>query len=155
VVRSRSAATAATSDRSAVRGRASDERGVSSIELAVIAPSLILLIFLLVQGALLFYGRSVALQAARDGVSQLRLQQSAGGCEAAKPGVASNVLAYASHVGSGALTAASVTPECHYNPNGGSTVTVTVRGQAISLVGITMHITQTATGRVEQFQPNG
>ena len=131
------------------------DAGVGSLELAVIAPSLLLLIFFLVQAVLWFYARSVALQAARDGVSQLRLDQAANACEADKPVVAGKVSDYAEKVGSGALTAATVTAQCHYQPGGGSTVTVTVRGEAISLIGVTMHITQSATGRVEQFQNGG
>ena len=102
-----------------------------------------------------FYARSVALQAARDGVSQLRLDQAADQCEADRPVVGQRVEDYASRVGSGALSAATVVTECHYRPNGGSFVTVTVHGQAISLIGVTFHVTQTATGQVEQFQTNG
>lgn len=62
---------------------------------------------------------------------------------------------YASRVGSGALTAAKVVSACHYRPEGGSFVTVTVQGEAISLIGFTFHVTQTATGQVEQFQTGG
>ena len=102
-----------------------------------------------------FYARSVALQAARDGVSQLRLDQAADQCEADRPVVGQRVEDYASRVGSGALSAATVVTECHYRPNGGSFVKVTVHGQAISLIGVTFHVTQTATGQVEQFQTNG
>lgn len=97
----------------------------------------------------------MALQAARDGVTQLRLDQSADVCEADKPVVSQKVLDFAGQVGSGALTAASVRPECHYQAGGGSTVTVTVTGESISLIGVSIHVTQTATGRVEQFQNGG
>ena len=132
-----------------------DDRGVGSVELAVVAPSLLLLIFFLIQSVLWFYARSVALQAARDGVSQLRLDQAADQCEADKPIVGERVADHASRVGSGALSAATVVAECHYRPNGGSFVTVTVHGEAISLIGVTMHVTQSATGEVEQFQTSG
>ena len=40
----------------------------------------------------------------------------------------------------------------NFGTGGTSSVSVTVTGQAISLIGVTMHITQTATGPVEQFQ---
>lgn len=102
-----------------------------------------------------FYARSVALQAARDGVTQLRLDQTADGCEADKPVVVQRVLDFAGQVGSGALTAASVQPQCHYRAGGGSTVTVTVTGESISLIGFSIHVTQSASGRVEQFQNGG
>lgn len=101
---------------------------------------------------LLFYSRSVALQAARDGVTQLRLQQTADACEASKAAISQSVLAFANHVGSGALTSANAFPHCYFGTGGTPTVTVTVTGNAISLMGFTMHVTQTATGPVEQFQ---
>ena len=56
------------------RRRAGDEGSVA-LELAVIGPSLFVLIFFAIQVALYFYGCSVALQSAREGVSQLRLAQ--------------------------------------------------------------------------------
>jgi hypothetical protein len=34
-------------------------------------------------------------------------------------------------------------------------VTVTVTGESISLIGFSIHVTQTASGRVEQFQTGG
>ena len=124
--------------------------------MAIIAPTLLLLIFFLVQAVLLFYGRSVALQAARDGVTQLRLQQTADGCEASKGAVRQSVLEFASHVGSGALTSANAFPHCYFEPGGAATVTVEVTGEAISLLPFfPMHITQRATGPVEQFQSGG
>lgn len=128
---------------------------MGALELAIIAPSLLLLIFFLIQAVLWFYARSVALQAARDGVTQLRLDQSADACEADKPVVIDKTLDFASQVGSGALTAADVHPACDYRPGGGSTVRVTVTGESISLIGFAIHVTQTATGRVEQFQTGG
>lgn len=143
------------------RGKRGDS-GVSSLELAIIAPTLLALIFLVIQGSLLFYGRSVALQAARDGVSQLRLNQTQGACESQKADVENNVRSYASLVGSGALNAPVATAECNYTAQegstvtqGGSTVTVTVTGHAISLIGVTWHISQSATGQVEQFRTGG
>jgi hypothetical protein len=114
-----------------------------------------LLIFFLIQAVLWFYARSVALQAARDGVTQLRLDQTSDACEADKPVISQKVLDFASQVGSGALTSASVQSDCRFQPDGGSTVRVTVTGESISLVGFTIHVTQTATGRVEQFQTGG
>jgi Flp pilus assembly protein TadG len=49
------------------------ERGASALEMAFVAPGLILLIFFSIQAALFFYGRNVAIQAAREGVSQMRV----------------------------------------------------------------------------------
>lgn len=150
------------------RSLLADDRGVSALELAVIAPSLLALIFLVIQGALYFYGRSVALQAARDGVSQLRLYTSYDDCQAGASHVADNVVRFAGAVGKGALTDATVIPECAsagaYFAGGGSAgtadagsaeVTVTVHGRSISLLGFSFAVTQSASGRVEQFQDFG
>jgi Flp pilus assembly protein TadG len=134
---------------------------VSSLELAFIAPTLLALIFFIVQGALYFYGRSVALQAAREGVSQLRIldPDNPDGATAicTEPGmtktVSLNTQAFAGHIGSGALTSVQATATCHVIPgDNASTVTVEVRGNAISIFGWTMTIDEKATGRVEQFQ---
>lgn len=144
-----------------------DDRGVSALELAIIAPSLLALIFLVIQGALYFYGRSVALQAARDGVSQLRLYTTYDACQTGAPQVAAGVVRFAGAVGRGALTRAVATPACapataYYAGGAGGAaggasagsaeVTVTVSGRSISLLGFSFHVTQTASGRVEQFQ---
>jgi Flp pilus assembly protein TadG len=153
-VRTSSPAATADSSRRRVR-RQRDDGGVSSIELAVIAPSLLLLIFLVVQAALYFYGRSVALQAAREGVSQLRLYDTDGKCEAQRSMIGRNVEAYSQDVGSGALESAKASPTCTFVDGGNSTVRVRVTGHAISLLGFTLTIDESATGRVEQFQDDG
>jgi Flp pilus assembly protein TadG len=147
------------------RFRRTDDRGVSALELAIIAPSLLVLIFLVIQGALYFYGRSVALQAARDGVSQLRLYTSYDDCRSSASHVADNVVRFADAVGKGALTHATVTPACasvdayfaggRTAETGSAEVTVTVHGRSISLLGFSFPVTQSASGRVEQFQDFG
>lgn len=136
------------------RGRlAGDERGVSSLELAFIAPSLLLLIFFVIQAALYLYGRSVALQAAREGVSQLRLAQNVDSYNQIVGGVRGNVTAFATHVGNGALNDPAAVPS--YDDAAGR-VQVTVTGRAISLVPLwTFHITERASGQVERFQVVG
>ena len=58
--------------------RRRSERGVSTLELAILAPAILTLIFLSIQTALWLYGRSVALNAAEEGRSRLRLVQPAG-----------------------------------------------------------------------------
>ena len=55
--------------------RRRSERGVSTLELSILAPAIIALIFVSIQTALWLYGRSVALNAAQEGVSKLRLVQ--------------------------------------------------------------------------------
>jgi Flp pilus assembly protein TadG len=53
--------------------RRRNERGVSAVEFAVIGPVFILLVFLIIEAGLYFYGRNAALSAAREGVSFLRV----------------------------------------------------------------------------------
>lgn len=129
-----------------------DDRGVSSLELAIIAPSLLLLIFFVIQGALYFYGRSVALQAAREGVSQLRLEQTQQDYTDAHSVIEATVATFASSVGSGSLEHPKVTSS--YDDARGE-VTVVVSGEAVSLTGFSFHITERATGRIERFQDTG
>src|SRR5438105_319317 len=52
--------------------RRSSDRGASAIELAIVAPALLLLIFVMIQVGLWLYARNVAQQSAREGVSYLR-----------------------------------------------------------------------------------
>ena len=90
------------------RGR--DERGVSALELSFLAPAFLLLIFFSIQAALYFYGRNVAIQSAREGVSQLRLAQDQASYESIKPGVVGNTQRFASTVGREALIDPKATP---------------------------------------------
>jgi Flp pilus assembly protein TadG len=125
------------------------DRGVSSLELAFIAPSLIALIFFVIQAALFFYGRSVAQDAAREAVSRLRLDQTQSAYDGNHTAIEKEVAGFAHSIGSGALEVDKVTTV--YDDAKG-TVTVTVTGTAISLTGIDLHITETVTGRIERFQ---
>lgn len=49
------------------------EGGVSAVEFAVIGPVFILLVLVIIEAGLFFYGRNAALNAAREGVSFLRV----------------------------------------------------------------------------------
>jgi Flp pilus assembly protein TadG len=133
-----------------LRRRRADDDGSIALELAVIGPSLLILIFFVIQAALYFYGRSVALQSAREGVSQLRLAQTQSAYAGLEPSVGANVVAFASHVGNGALNAPAMTSTYDTNP---AEVTVTVTGSTISLIPFaTFTVSQTARGAVEHFQ---
>lgn len=124
--------------------------GSAAIELAIIAPSLIVLIFFVIQAGLYFYGRSVALQSAREGVSQLRLAQTASDYQLLQPQVASNVQTFASNVGNGALNGPVMTSA--YD-DVAERVRVTVTGTTISLIPFaTFTVTETARGTVEVFR---
>lgn len=130
------------------RTTARDDRGVSAVEFAFIAPVLLLLVWFVIQAALYFYGRSVALQSAREAVSQYRLAQTQSQYDAVRDRVEANTTDYAAQVGSGALNDVQVTPDYQ-----GDRVTVTVTGKPISLVPwLTLHVKEQASGTVEKFQ---
>ena len=78
-------------------------RRVSALELSFLAPGLIFLIFLTIQAGLFFYGKAVAIQAAREGVSQLRLAPDAATYEDVDRGVVDNTQSFATTVGREAL----------------------------------------------------
>lgn len=56
-----------------------DDRGDSSIEMAILLPIVILVTMMVVQGAMWYYAREVALTAAREGVSAGRVYDSSPG----------------------------------------------------------------------------
>lgn len=121
---------------------------MSAVELAIIGPSLLLLIFFVIQVALYLYGRSVALQTARDAVSQLRLAPDRAQFDALAPRVRENAVLFAHRVGSGALDDVDERPTYADDH-----VTVSVTGSTITLVpGLTLHVTQQASGRWERFE---
>jgi Flp pilus assembly protein TadG len=121
------------------------------LELAILAPSILALIFISIQTALWLYGRSVALNAAQEGVSRLRLVQPPLYTPAIGEKVRADIEAYAQQLGGNSLGGAQVLPPSYNNPQG--QVSFTVTGETVSLVpGLTLKVTQTATGPIEQFQ---
>ncbi|WP_203591286.1 TadE/TadG family type IV pilus assembly protein [Streptomyces sp. SID13031] len=127
------------------------ERGASSLELAILAPSILALIFISIQTALWLYGRSVALNAAQEGVSRLRLVQPPLYTGAIGEKVRGDIEAYAQQLGGNTLGDAVVEPPAYNNPEG--MVSFTVTGETISLVpGLKLTVSQTATGPIEQFE---
>lgn len=130
--------------------RARGDRGASAVELAIVAPGLLLLIFLSIQAGLFYYGRVVAQQAAREGVSQLRLAQDEAVAETVAEDVRSGVEAYARTVGRETLLAPHA--ESTYDADAG-TVSVTVSGRVISLLpGLDLTVRQQVTGEIERFE---
>jgi len=126
------------------------ERGVSALEMSFIAPGFLFLIFLCIQGALFFYGRSVALQSAREGVSQLRLAQDQATYDDIAPGVVANTESFAHSVGREALLDPMATPT--YDDEAGR-VRMSVTGHVITLLpGLELDVTMSAEGPVERFE---
>lgn len=128
----------------AVRRRLAGDRGAASVELAVLFPVVLLLIVTVIQAALWFYARSIALGAAQEGAREGRVQPaSAGRAQAAAED-------FIDQTGEGLLTGSQVdvaaTPE---------SIEVSVTGTSISLFpGLSgWAITQTARGAVERPTP--
>jgi hypothetical protein len=125
------------------------DRGASAIELSIVAPAVLLLIFSTVQFALWLYGRNVALQAAREGVSRLRLVDDADAA-AAESRTEKEVEEYAQTVGRESLLDPVATAV--YDVDRGR-VSVTVTGRVVTLVpGFDLNATRSATGEVERFE---
>ena len=134
-----------------MRFRPRSERGVSSLELAILAPAILALIFMSIQTALWLYGRSVALNAAQEGVSRLRLVQPPVYSTGVGEKVRADIESYAQQVGGTSLQHASVAPPSYNNPEG--MVSFTVTGETVSLVpGLTLKVSRTATGPIERFE---
>jgi hypothetical protein len=120
------------------------------LELSIVAPGLLLLIFFSIQAGLFFYGRAVAIQAAREGVSQLRLAQTAAVARDVQAEIEAGVEGYALAIGREALTRPEATGT--YDEDAGR-VSMTVTGRTIVLVpGIRLVATGTADGEIERFE---
>ncbi|SFE80158.1 TadE family protein [Blastococcus tunisiensis] len=122
----------------------SGDRGAASVELAVAFPVVLLLVMTLIQAALWFYARSVALGAAQEGAREGRVQPvSLARAESAAEGfldqTAQDLL-----TGRDVLVTGSPT-----------TIEVTVTGTSLSLFpGLSgWSVTQTAVGPVERTDP--
>ena len=118
--------------------------------MAFIAPGLIFLIFFCIQGALFFYGRNVAIQSAREGVSQLRLAQDHATYVDIRAGVKANTEQFATTVGREALIDPLAIPS--YDEVRGR-VRMEVTGRVISLLPwLHLTVTAEAEGPVERFE---
>lgn len=134
------------------RGRRT-ERGASVIELSIVAPVFLLLIFTLIQGALLLYARNIALSAAREGVSDVRLFQPDEYTAGVDAALKQRIRTYVTTVGNQTLV--EPRPEITYNAEGDGRATVTVSGQAISLLpGMDLTVQRSASMEIEQFEPD-
>lgn len=133
------------------RWRPRGEQGASALELSLVAPFLLLFIFLAIQAGLFFYGRAVAQQAAREGVSSLRLAQTPELSSAVQNDVQTAVENYARAVGRESLLDPEATAT--YDADDSGKVSVTVKGKVISLVpGLTLTVTQRVSGEIERFE---
>jgi Flp pilus assembly protein TadG len=137
----------------AVRGLLRGDRGASAVELAILAPALLVLTMIVIQFALWFQARQAALAAAQEGARDARVLSVD---QAADPGwsrqVTDDTLHYYDGLGTKILN--NVTASPFANPQTG-VAGVTVSGQLNSLLDMFGGITVTVTveGPQECFHP--
>ncbi|SOC48601.1 TadE-like protein [Blastococcus aggregatus] len=127
-----------------VRERLSGERGAASMELAITFPVVLLLVMTLIQAALWFHARSIALGAAQEGAREGRVQPaSTARAESAAKG-------FLDQTAADLLTGRDVTVA-----GSPSSIEVTVTGTSLSLFpGFSgWSVTQSAAGPVERPTP--
>ena len=122
----------------------SGERGAASVELAITFPAVLLLVMTLIQAALWFYARSIALGAAEEGAREGRVQP------ASTTRAQSAAEGFLDQTAQDLLTGRDVTVS-----GSPSNIAVTVTGTSLSLFpGLSgWSVTQTAVGPVERPTP--
>jgi len=130
---------------SSTRTRRADA-GSSAIELVLLTPVLIALVFTVVQAALVWHARHVALAAAQQGD---RFARSMAGADDAT--VRARTIEYVRSLGADLVGSPTVTVT-----RAGGFVTVTVTGMAVSLVpGAALHVHAVSRGPAEVFTAGG
>ncbi len=140
-------APAGTSRPAAGRRMPPDDRGSITLELAIVFPVLLLIVTALIQYALWFHARSLALAAAQQGVAVARAYHST------VPAGRDSALAFVADYGADTLLNPAVTAT---NPSVGQ-VQVVVAGRSLSVLpGVAGPVvSQSAVGPVEQFTTQG
>ena len=124
------------------RRRRRDESGVSSIELVLYMPLLLLIMFIAVQFALVWFGNQAASAAAREAARVARVEADRSlAIQAGKD--------YVRRIGDGVLEDARITVELI--GDGRVRVTVTGKAQQLSPIGVP-RVSQTVEGPIEQFE---
>jgi Flp pilus assembly protein TadG len=123
------------------------ERGSATLEIAVLGPALLLLIFTVVQVGLVYFARSLALGAAQEGVTAARTY------EAAPDAGVQRALAFVSRSAGDSLRDVEVTAE----RTATDTVQVRVSGRALSVLpGFPgLRVSQSAEAPIERFTTAG
>ncbi|MFD0822344.1 TadE/TadG family type IV pilus assembly protein, partial [Micromonospora zhanjiangensis] len=121
------------------------DRGASPVELAILLPTILVLLIISIQAAAYYLARALALNAAQIAVTESRTYR--GGTAADGEAAARQFVANAPRW----LVLTSVEVD---KPADGGQVTATVRGTALTLLpGVTIEVRQSASGPVERFVP--
>ncbi|WP_243710547.1 TadE family protein [Micromonospora sp. KC213] len=116
------------------------DRGANPVELAVVMPAVLVLLFASVQVAVWFVARSTALHAAQSGVNAQRTFQAPAGAGEAR--AAGFLRATGDWLVGGKPSCATIATE----------VTCTVTGRSLSVVpGVSFEVRQSAHGTVERW----
>ncbi|MQY07343.1 TadE/TadG family type IV pilus assembly protein [Actinomadura macrotermitis] len=127
--------------------RLQDERGASSIELALLTPIIILVLLAVVQFTMVFHARHVALAAAQSGARVARTAPVGGGWQDAAEGKARRDVV---QIGRNLITGLQVR-----SGEGGDQRWVQVSGEAIRVIPfMTFHVSQRSEGPIECFRPD-
>jgi len=127
---------------------AGDDRGASSVELVLYTPLLMLVILVLIQASLSWYGNEVAGATARE---VARIARNGGGTPAALDEARSAGARYAARVGGQGLTDVAVRVQLV----GDDEVRATVSGRSLDLVGgLSPRVSATVQGPLELFRPD-
>lgn len=123
--------------------RATGDRGSTSLELVIVFPVVLLIIGVIIEGALYYHARNVALAAAQEGLRAERVESGT-----VSDGAARSRQFIDAAGGTEVITGVRITPF-----RGATRASITVTGHAPSIVpGLRLpQITQTAQGAVERF----
>jgi Flp pilus assembly protein TadG len=128
-------------------GPARPDRGSATLELVIIFPVLLLIIFTLVQASLYFYARSLALAAAQEGVRAARAEN------AHLPDGVTRARAFLTSTAGDSL----LTPAVSSTGSSATRVRIRVTGRSLSVLpGVPgLSVSQEATGPKERFTTAG
>ena len=135
------------------RRRRRDDHAATALEMSIVAPIFIVLIFAIVEAGFLWYGRNVALLSAREGASYLRVSGTLDDPSGWVLATERTAVGYAEQVGLLKNVSADVTLTDTDQPT--ARVTVEVTGQIDELVPFwDPTITRSVTAEIEQFEPD-
>jgi TadE-like protein len=122
------------------------DRGASTLELALLTPILLLVILFVVQFALVFHARHVALAAAQSAARVAREQRTGDWHAAAR----AEGVSYVNKIGPQLLTGVTAEPDGDADQRG-----VTVGGWAIPVVPFfKFHVSEHSQGPIECYRPD-